>query len=287
MTLLLNLAQKTISKGNFPGRYVLAEYVSWLLGPANDVVDGRIGEYTVSFDFKDQLQRQMYFGLYDPPETQLLYRLLQPGDIFLDVGANVGYYTLVASQIVGPDGQVHAFEPIAQNTAALRETITQNNISNILVNEVAVGATPGSLQLYVGDREIGNSGWASIVSSQKRTKGLTVEKISLDRYLQAREITQVQLVKLDIEGSELQALQGMESLLSGPDAPSLLCEVNPYLLGKLNLSPRVLTTYLDERGYLLFEVDRSAIRPIAPEHEITRLVNLFCTKRRPSWRTFA
>ena len=276
---LLTLAQKMISSRNWPGRYMLAEIAAKTLGPSKGTVEGYIGLYQVSFDFGDQLQRLMYFNLYDQIETRLLHQLLKAGHIFLDVGANVGYYSLIASPLVGDQGQVHSFEPILSNRATLQQTITRNGITNIVVNSVAVGANKGSLTLYVNDDEIGNSGWASIVPSKRRPKTISVDVISIDEYLQSQGIDHVDLIKLDIEGAEGEALRGMKNLLAQAEAPDLLFEVNPYLLNQQNVDSRMLSGYLAEQGYSLFEIGTSPPSLIDPHQIFTDLVNLFGTKK--------
>lgn len=267
-----------------PGRYVLAEMVARLYTPKGGVLEGQVGTYRVLFDFRDLLQRQMYLGLYEQPETRLVQAVLGSGDVFLDVGANVGYYSLLAAQIVGAGGQVHAFEPMPQNGAALRHTVRENGITNIVVNQVAVGAGPGSLDLFVSDQQIGNSGWASVVPSGRRAKMVTVERVAIDDYLTSRSIGRVNLVKLDIEGGELDAFRGMRSLLALPDAPDLLFEVNPDLLERLGSDSRDLTRTISEQGYALYRVELPGLKPVEPDQKIARLANLFCTKAPGRWR---
>ena len=282
--LALDLVRRLGSKTRLPGRYVLAEIAAKLFMPKSGFLEGHVGMYRVLFDFRDLLQRQMYFELYEQPETRLIHAVLDTGDVFLDVGANVGYYSLLASQIVGDSGQVHAFEPIPQNVVALRRTILANGITNIVVNQVAVGDRPGSLDLFVSDQKVGSSGWASIVPSRRRSKVVTVERMAIDHYVQSGSISRVKLAKLDIEGGELDAFRGMISLLGQPDAPDLLCEVNPHLLEKLGSESRDLTWFLAEQGYVLYRVELSALKPIGSNQKITKLENLFCTKTPGHWR---
>jgi FkbM family methyltransferase len=282
--LALDLVRRFGSKTRLPGRYILAEIAAKLFAPKGGILEGHVGIYRVLFDFHNLLQRQMYFELYEQPETQLIHAVLDTGDVFLDVGANIGYYSLLASQIVGAHGQVHAFEPIPQNVVALRRTMLLNGITNIVVNQLAVGARPGSLDLFVSDHEAGSSGWASIVPSRRRSKVVTVERTAIDHYLRSRSISQVSLVKLDIEGGELDAFKGMRSLLGQPHAPDLLCEVNPHLLEKLGRESHDLTRFIAERGYALHRVESSTLKPIGSDQEITKLVNLFCTKAPGRWR---
>jgi FkbM family methyltransferase len=276
---LLDLSRSILSRTQVPGRFILAELASRALAPATKRVEGRIGAYAMTFDFRDLLQRQMYFGLYDQAEIRLLKRLLNPGDTFLDIGANVGYYSLVASQLVGSSGHVHAFEPIAQNADILSRTIRRNDISNITVNQVAVGSHLGLLKLFVADRDLGNSGWASVVPSERRPRHIEVEQIAVDDYLRERNLSKIHLAKLDIEGNEPEALEGMRRTLQGADAPGLLCEVSPFLLERRGMEPRHLLLQLLEYGYELYRVSPSGLKPIDLETELDpNATNLYCTK---------
>lgn len=274
----LELVRRFVSRTGLPGRYVLAETAAKVLAPRTKVVEGHLGRYRLTYNFNDLIQRQIYFGLYDRPETELLNRILKPGDFFLDIGANVGYYSLVASQIVGPYGRVHAFEPICENVRVLEQTIVDNGISNIIVNPIAVGAQSGHLDLFVPPKDIGNSGWASVAPSERRSRAVTVEKVAIDDYLEDKPPQSIRLVKMDIEGGELDALLGMAKLLRRTDAPDLICEVNPFLLKKLGLHPGSLVRLLDTHGYSLYEIASAGFKPINPGDEIVRQINLFGTK---------
>ena len=232
---LIRLTRSLLSRGRLPGRYLLAEAVARALLRDGDRLEGHVGAYKVDLELRDQIQRQIYFDLYGPEEVELLSRIVGRGDIVFDVGANVGYYSLLCSQLVGSIGSVHAFEPIPENLNRIRSAVIRNRVDNIVINHTAVGSSPGTMKLYVGGEEVGNSGWASIVPSSRRPQSIEVGKIALDDYVQSRDIACVRLIKLDIEGAELSALLGMDRLLSQDDAPDLICEINPFLLQRQGL----------------------------------------------------
>ena len=209
-------------------------------------------------------------------EISLIQKVLKQGDCFLDIGANVGYYSFVASGLVGDAGRVIAFEPVPKNLAAIRKNIDANAIANIDLQPVAVGAKAGSLMLYLGDDSLGNSGWASIFSSEKRTTGLEVEMVALDDFVRQNNVPKIRLIKMDIEGSEPDALKGGQAMFSQPNAPDILCEVNPYLLGLGKNNSTLLTGLLAGFGYHLFQADD--LSPVDPGRVITNLTNLYCTK---------
>ena len=107
-----------------------------------------VGETLLDFggkfqvDLTDNIQRQIYFqGHYEPEITDLIKRTLKPGDTFVDIGANTGYYTVLASLLVGSEGTVHSFEPIPYIFSEMQANVSLNSLSNVFLNQIF----PGSL----------------------------------------------------------------------------------------------------------------------------------------------
>lgn len=147
---MLALTRSVLSRTNLPGRYPAAELAARLFAPTSKLVEGQIGGFDYQFDFRDELQRLMYFGLYEQAETTLIAGSLRAGDVFLDIGANIGYYSLMASRLVGESGRVYAFEPIPENAHKILAAVQLNGIRNIYVNQSAVGESAGELVLHGG-----------------------------------------------------------------------------------------------------------------------------------------
>ncbi len=277
---MLELTKYLVSHTRLPGRYLAAEFIAKLFEPANKQVEGLVGEFSYLFDFRDELQRLMYFGLYDQAEIDLMKTVLSEGDIFLDIGSNVGYYSLHASSIVGELGQVHAFEPVPENAQKLTTALYNNGIQNTCVNQVAIGETEGTFDLYLGNEGLGDSGWASIVPSKRRLTVLPVRKKAIDQYLFEKGIRSVQFVKIDVEGAEPEVIAGMSLLLKSENAPDVLCEVNPYLLEKRGLSSTAITQPLASHGYHLYLIKGISLLEVDPCCLIIKLTNLFCSKQK-------
>jgi Methyltransferase FkbM domain len=119
----------------------------WLPIPQADVQvrldDGRLLQFRLS----DRTQRTMWLGLFEPSETRLVSDSLLPGDVFVDVGAHVGWFTTIAARRVGSSGQVIACEPYPENAAAFRKNLALNGMQDVLVVESALGNRPGTLRL--------------------------------------------------------------------------------------------------------------------------------------------
>jgi FkbM family methyltransferase len=156
-----------------------------------------------------------YFGIWEPNLTSWLEGRLRPGDVFVDVGANVGYFTLLASRLVGADGRVVAVEPFPRTNAVLRRNVAANGAENVRVEDVAVWDSSAELELFgASDRIVGGTtldpDWAARWSFDTE---VTVSAEPLANLLTDDEVARAAVLKLDVEGSELQALQGMEPLL--------------------------------------------------------------------------
>jgi FkbM family methyltransferase len=144
-------------------------------------------------------------------DIELVRRLLRPGDVFVDGGANIGLFSLVAARSVGPSGKVVAFEPAPATRAALRGNLELNALPWVEVRPDALGARPGTLELvtFTGDRS-GLSSFNPADAAGGRKEQVRV--VMLDEAL-GEEVVKVRLLKLDLEGAEYGALQGASGLL--------------------------------------------------------------------------
>lgn len=209
-------------------------------------------------------------------ERQLLRSLLRPGMTVVDVGANIGYYMLLAEQAIGATGKVICIEPSSENLPELRRAIAINSLKNVTLHEVALGDHEGDVGLHAGI----NSGVSDVGSAS-----YTVPLRRLDQLVQEP----VHFLKIDVEGYEGQVLAGASALLS-KFKPILFLELHPHIVGKFgysvraildNLSPYYRNTTLyektpSERMGLVGKVasryfGRDVMRPInAPEEYVER-----------------
>src|ERR1700722_13409006 len=140
-----------------------------------------------------------HFGVWEPEISHLVGQILRPGDVFVDIGANVGYDTLLGSSLVGPQGQVIAIEASPITFAKLKENIALNKSTNIRAVNVAVSDRVGRLDLFdVSER---NSGAATTVAGRGSKVVASVEALPLTQILTPAEISSVRLIKIDVEGA--------------------------------------------------------------------------------------
>lgn len=179
--------------------------------------------FQLTLHIDDWIQENIYFlEAYEKAELKAVSYLLKPGDVFLDLGANLGLYSLHASRIVGSSGKVISFEPFSINFNALQEHVTTNKLSNVQLEKLAVGEEPGTITLYHNENE-DNLGMVTANYIENATRE-EVKIVSIDAYLKAKPIQKVDFIKIDIEGFEYPTLLGMKSTLTAY-MPSILVEI--------------------------------------------------------------
>jgi len=207
----------------------IAHHLPRLLIPAPKggcIMKTRYGFWLQIDPVKDKgVERSIYYtGTYEKGALAIMKQLLGKGDFFVDVGANIGLMSIYASKLVGPTGQVRAFKPNPETAGILEENIRLNKINNIENFRYAVGKNPGKALIY--DRWDSNRGSASLIKPREDAESHKVEVITLSEFFR-KDIEKEKLphlIKLDIEGFELEALEGALDLLNSPNAPMLMVE---------------------------------------------------------------
>ena len=157
-------------------------------------------------DPRDIIQnRLLYFGIWEPTITTYLTALDLEGHSFLDVGANIGYYTVLCAKLVGPHGKVYAVEPMPRILDSLRSNITLNRLENVTVIDRCVTTNSGPREMFYGPEY--NLGKSSQQSLRAGRESVTVEGVTLFDLLKPDEFKKVRLIKIDIEGGEIPLLQ--------------------------------------------------------------------------------
>lgn len=199
---------------------------------AFDVQVHRVGEW---------IARQLITtGGYEQRELAAMCALVRPGDVVLDVGANIGLHTLHLSRAVGPTGTVHAFEPDPANVALLRRNVERNGCTNVVVHPYGLGPEPARLRLYACK---GNKGFQSLAKVEWSTSEVLVDIKRASDVLQG---VQARMMKVDVEGAEPFVLAGMTDW-----PPIIVFEFVPAQLRAMQEDPtRFLQSFLD-RGYAL------------------------------------
>ena len=208
----------------------LASHTQWL--ETQCVVTPRF-RVPMRVDARDTIGRYIaYFGVWEPHLTALIEQTLRPGDAFVDVGANVGYFSLLASTLVGEGGSVVAIEAAPQTAALLAENVRGR--SNVRTISAAAWDANCSLDFYVGEHVSAQAAvdrdWTERWNSGSRITPVTVAAAPLSEMLTDDELKRTRMVKIDVEGAEAAVLRGLLPAIDGlRDDALIVCEVTPEL----------------------------------------------------------
>jgi FkbM family methyltransferase len=230
-----------------PGVRRLAEVMKSRRG-SRSVVHG----FPVELDANDTCKLSV-FGVYEPFETELVRNHLAPGNVVLDVGAHIGYYTLLSSKLVGPAGRVYAFEPTPDTFAILERNARTNERTNVTPVNAACGAHSGTATLYLNPANAGDNHLFSAEDSAGPP--VAVRIVAVDDYLPAD--TTVDFVKMDVQGWEPAALRGMERTLSRGPRVTMMCEFWPSGMRRAGFDPEAFLGQLEDLGFRYRHVDRA------------------------------
>ena len=203
-------------------------------------------KFYMEIDPRDFLQRCIYAsGTWEPHVTKVIKERLKPGDTFVDIGANVGFFTLYTSHLVGPQGRIYAFEPNPEVFARLKRNVELNRLVNVWIYPVALSDHKGASALFLGPPD--NSGAASL----RRTASATAIQVPLDTFDDAFRdlgVARVAMIKIDVEGAEVLVLTRAVDTLRR-DHPEILCEVSEWSLECMGSSSDELFQFLADLGY--------------------------------------
>ncbi len=235
-------------------------------------------EYTVKTSFgssisgntRDLIQRYIYyFGVWEPNITRWITENLKNGDVFVDVGANIGYYSLLASSLVGRDGKVVAIEASPFIFDMLVHNVRQNGITNLRAVNIAVSDTEDIVKLYKAGAD--NLGESSILDDEDRCLEGEIRSAPLTTILESGEAENARIVKIDVEGAEYLVVRGMSSLLKhGRRDLEVVLEISPERLRRFDKTPEDMIGMFGNDGFHAFTVEndyRSAyyLPPIRPK----------------------
>jgi FkbM family methyltransferase len=232
--------------------------------PAPCVVRLRSGAL-IFVDPADYLQLLVYYlGTFEPHYKLYLRACAGDGATIIDVGANIGVHTVESAGLVGPAGCVLSIEPAPSNVQALKRNVALNQLTNVTVIEVAVGDSVHTATLSLARG--GNQGMFTLAPMESEIS-YDVEVRRIDDLLEERSITSVDLIKMDIEGSEFRALRGALVTLQRW-RPTLMIELNEKALRNCGSSVSEIKEFLGNLDYCGWVFGRSALWPIASSHAI-------------------
>ena len=201
-------------------------------------------------NIRDLVQQTILLeGVWDPVLTSFIQRTLGPNDVFVDIGAHVGYFTLLAARRVGAGGSVLSIEPNPFALDQLRGNVERNDLHNVLVEQTACGESRDVVKLYLHTES--NSSMASLYSgSTAAGTAVEVPCTTVDDLCRERGIGRVRLVKIDVEGAEMFVLRGMKRIMREM-RPLIVLELHPHLLEEVGTPFEAVVGLLEAFDYVL------------------------------------
>jgi FkbM family methyltransferase len=205
----------------------------------------------------DSVGKPIYLEEYEKDITSFVKEILKGGEIVFDVGANIGFYTILFSKLVGAAGKVHAFEPSIREFLALCRNLSINNSKNVYCNQLAVGNKDGVEQLTVlDDKRFGAYNSLAPINhhfvKSENAHCETARVITLDRYCELFPDQIPVLIKIDVEGAEKKVFMGADLLLKSSTAPIIIFEVYEETQIGDGGSANTLTELVRDSGYSLY-----------------------------------
>jgi len=248
-------------------RYQVTERIGGWLGHGRRLPRTLVNGSRMECDLAEHVQRHVYFwGLSEPVEAWLFLRLLSPGMTVVDGGANIGEYTLLASTAVGEGGTVHSFEPIPDNFNRLRGHVAVNGLHNVRMQQAALWDRTTTLTLG-RDADLPGHGGAWSAGAQSGTVE-SVPAVSLDDYVASEAVERVDAVKLDIEGAEPSAVQGMLATLER-DKPVMLVELHEA--ARAASTAAAVMALVEPLGYRLWRIDKEDPARCGPVEDVAAM----------------
>ena len=219
------------------------KYIILRLKAKNAIITRRIQGSKMSLNLKDKgISKDLALdSIREPESTNMIKKELKKGDVVIDIGANIGYYALMESRLVGNKGKVYAIEPVDENVKSLKKNIKLNNCSNIEVYKTAIGEKGKTDKMYIAEY----SNWNSFIDHKRHIIGTRdIKVISLDNFLKNKKYPN--FIRMDVEGYEYSIIKGMKKVLKSKRPLKLFIELHPHIM-KEKQTIFVLKTILRHR----------------------------------------
>ena len=268
---LLNTLQKVLEPLPLRGKGRLSKVVFRFLA-AEEAECHPLPSVTVFVRPDKWIERLMWAGAYERELVRLFKRVLKPGMTVLDLGANIGYFSVLAAGLVGKSGQVHAFEPAPTCFTRLKRNLAAFPWAHAY--PIAAADAPGTACFHFSDKA-NESGWGSLLSENDAfTRETMVPVARLDDWAREQAIRRVDFIKMDIEGAEFRALQGATELLSRY-RPVVVAELNSVCLARDDHQPDDVLALLRAAGYDNFAFNDGVLAlPSEARHQILEIEGL-------------
>lgn len=272
---------RPLGLGNFKIFRRIRNFIYRLVSPATVVIEVRNVKMLVDPSCSSMVPMLLRDGVHEEYETELICRSLREGSVFVDVGGNIGYYTVIAASIVKDSGRVITFEPEPRNYWFLARSVDLNGFRNVTLVPMALSHRTGREKLFLSRDNIGAhhlSGFGD------ESESISIDTTTLDDYV-FRNPTKIDIIKMDIEGFEPFALAGMRNQISLNPQLKIFTEYFPSLIRKAGAVPEQFLKELESLGFILYliqewngAINRASIETISRVCEKRELINLYCER---------
>jgi len=227
--------------------------------------------------------------MHEKTIVNLVKNEIKKGDVVIDIGAHIGYYTVLFAKLVGPEGKVFAFEASPTNFEILKKNISVNGYKNVILNNKAVSDKNGKLTLYITGRTSTENFLfkpENFTDSSKIKQTVEIDSITLDDYFQDFN-GEINFLKMDISGAEPRVMKGMSSILNKNNSLKIQQEWWPNAIRTHGFEPDSHLKLLTEMGYKIYEIDGAnnklnvaTIEELMKKYPNPKLedINIFCKK---------
>lgn len=208
----------------------------------------------------DSVAKKVFFGNYEKGTCRFVQKILGGGEVVYDIGANIGFYTILFSRLVGDTGKIHAFEPSLREFLNLSENISLNKLNNVVLNQLGISnqTTHATLNVMKDEKFGAYNTLGKVTHHVVRDAEINHEIIkltTLDSYFENYSSKIPDLLKVDVEGVEKLVFLGGRSILESDDAPLIIVEICEETLKGTNSSSEEICQLLKQYGYFVFNLD--------------------------------
>lgn len=279
--LIFNIFKKVSTKlrgsglGKFPFVMDFYKFIVSKTSPKRIEIDGIV----YFLDNQDSLGLSV-FGVNDETQTNLIKRTIKKDWNVIDVGAHIGYYSMLYAKLVGKKGRVFSFEPARDTFKLLTTNIAANNFTQVTAENYAVAEKNKKISFSVSSDPLTNK----IVNQFTQGSYYQIRAISLDDYFKSFK-KPIHFVKIDVEGAEYSVLQGMKMIIRKNKNIKLLIEFCPQHLEEYNQSGKKLLDLLQKFGFIFYDVsDKSKNTTLVSKSYLLKeykkgITNILCVKK--------
>ena len=241
---------------NFRGKNFLGQKLLKLINPKKKILQKQrmLAGFQLQLDLRDRMQSVIFMKRCHEPETEVIFKeVAKSCQVFFDVGANIGYFSFLVKQL-SPRAQIYSFEPLPQNIDAFKINRDINQFSLMELNEVCIADEEGETEFLIPPPA--ESGWGRM-AHRDLFSGKKIKRpvITLDGFCRRRNISRVDLIKIDVEGYEFKVLKGAMEMIE-KYRPKVCIELNEPCLLDTGTSGEEIFNYFKKRNYQMYALDK-------------------------------